>query len=203
MKFKYIFAFVCWLLCVNVFAAESTPLAMLQTTSDQLLAALDQNKATLKSKPEIVYDVVKKILLPRADLTSMARIALGRDAWMAATPAQREEFTKEFTTLVIRTYSSALAQYSNQKIRFLPMRDHGNQERTQVNSLIEREDGPPIAVNYRCVFKEQEWKVYDFSVDGISMIESFRSQFAEDLSRNNNNIQALIQKLAQHNKKNN
>ena len=201
MKFKYIFAFVCWLFCINVFAAELTPLTMLQTTSDQLLSTLDQNKATLKNKPEIVYKIVKQILLPRADLTSMARIALGRDAWMAATPAQREEFTQEFTTLVIRTYSSALAQYSNQKIKFLPMRDNGTDGRAQVNSLIERQDGPPISVNYRCILKGQEWKVYDFSVDGISMIESFRSQFADDLSRNNNNIAALIQKLAQHNKK--
>lgn len=202
MKFKYVFTFICWLFCINVFAAETTPLAMLQITSNQLLTALDQNKATLKNKPDVVHNIVREILLPRADITSMARIALGRDAWMAATPAQHEQFTQEFTTLVIRTYSSALAQYSNQKIKFLPMRDSGNDGRAQVNSLIERQDGPSIAVNYRCILKDQEWKVYDFSVDGISMIESFRSQFADDLSRNNNNIDALIQKLAQHNQKN-
>ena len=129
-------------------------------------------------------------------------MALGRDACMQSTPTQRQAFIQQFTILLIRTYSSALAQYTDEKVNFLPLRGNFNAEtRVQVNSKIIRDSGPPINVSYRLVRMGEQWKLYDFSVDGISLVQSFRSQFAQELQQVG--IDGLINKLAQHNTQNN
>jgi phospholipid transport system substrate-binding protein len=129
----------------------------------------------------------------------MSRSVLGRDAWSKASPAERQQFTAEFTTLLIRTYGSALSAYNDQTVEFSPLRGSPEGEsRVQVESRIVRSDGPSIPLNYRLLRQGGDWKVYDFSVDGVSMIESFRTQFAEQLSQGGGMSQ-LLQKLKQHN----
>jgi phospholipid transport system substrate-binding protein len=181
--------------------AISSPLDLLQNTSNQLISALRQNQATLKTKPQVVYRIVDQILLPHVDLVNMSSRALDRNAWLSATPEQRQAFTQQFTILLIRTYASALAQYTNEKVSFLPLRgDFNNLARVQVDSSIIRESGPTISVSYRLMRINNQWKLYDFSVDGVSLIQSFRSQFADELQQRG--LDGLIQELSQHNMQN-
>ncbi len=194
---KIIFTFFGLLICTMAWAISS-PVDLLQNTSNQLISALQRNQATLKTKPQIVYGIVNQILLPHVDVMSMSSKALGRDAWLRATPAQKQAFAQQFVTLLIRTYSSALAQYTNERVNFLPLRgDYNNQSRVQVKSVIVRESGPSINLSYRMMRVDGQWMLYDFSVDGVSIIESFRSQFVEELQHSG--IDGLISKLAQHN----
>lgn len=198
---KIIVAFIGLLFCTIVWAISS-PVDLLQTTSNQLIATLQQNQATLKTKPQIVYNIVNQILLPHVDLEAMSRMALGRDEWQRANRAQQQAFTRQFKILLIRTYSSALAQYTDERVNFLPLRGGFNgQPRVQVDSRIIRDSGPAINVSYRLLRVGEQWKLYDFSVDGISLVQSFRSQFAQELQQAG--IDGLINKLAQHNVQNN
>lgn len=194
---KVIFSMFGLLVCTMAWAISS-PVDLLQNTSNQLISALQRNQATLRTKPQVVYGIVNQILLPHVDVMSMSSKALGREAWLRATPMQRQAFAQQFVTLLIRTYSSALAQYTNERVNFLPIRgDYTNQSRVQVNSIIVRESGPSINLSYRMTRVGGEWMLYDFSVDGVSIIESFRSQFVEELQHSG--IDGLINKLAQHN----
>jgi phospholipid transport system substrate-binding protein len=100
--------------------------------------------------------------------------------------------------LLVHTYASALANYNDQTIRFYPVRGgYAGKSSVQVNSVIERHDGPAISVSYKMVQAASEWKIYDLSVEGVSMLESFRSQFADLLAQGD--IEALINKLSSHN----
>lgn len=185
------------LICTMAWAISS-PVDILQNTSNQLISALQRNQATLKTKPQVVYGIVNQILLPHVDVMSMSSKALGREAWLRAAPMQKQAFAQQFVTLLIRTYSSALAQYTNERVNFLPLRgDYNNQPRVQVNSVIVRESGPSINLSYRMMREGGQWMLYDFSVDGVSIIESFRSQFVAELQHSG--IDGLISKLAQHN----
>ena len=197
---KVIFALFGLLICTMAWAVSS-PVAILQNTSNQLISALQRNQATLKTKPQVVYGIVNQILLPHVDVMSMSSKALGREAWLRATPAQRQAFAQQFVTLLIRTYSSALAHYTNERVNFLPLRgDYNSQSRVQVNSVIVRESGPSINLSYRMMRVGGQWMLYDFSVDGVSIIESFRSQFVQVLQQRG--IDGLINELAQHNAQN-
>lgn len=193
-------SFFALLFSLVAMANEPTPapIVMLQNTSDQVIAALKQNKASLKKDPSVVYQIVDRILVPHVDLVGMSRSVLGRDAWMSATDQQKQKFSQQFKDLLIHTYASAFANYTNQTVQFMPIRGGlGNQTRVQVNSQILQQNGPAIPVSYRLIKQGDDWKVYDFSVEGISMLESFRSQFAAELSQGN--LDALISKLEQHN----
>lgn len=192
------FSLILLALVCQVAIAAASPLEMLQPTSDQMLSALKSNRATLKSDPATVYRIVNQILVPHVDLDMMSRLVLGRNIWMSATPEQRQRFKKEFTRLVINTYSAALASYTNETVKFMPIRGgYEGRSRVQVQSQIVRQDGPPVAVNYRLQNVGGDWLVYDFTVEGVSMIESFRSQFAEDLS--SGSLDSLLEKMARHN----
>jgi phospholipid transport system substrate-binding protein len=181
------------------------PIPELQSVSDHMIAALKKNKASMKKNPAEVSDIVRTTLLPHVDLIIMSRSALGRDAWMAATHAQQQAFTGQFVNLVINTYASALSSFNDDKVVFDAIRGGipAGAKRVEVNSQIMRKDGPPVNVSYRLIYesKENTWKVYDFSVEGISMVASFQSQFASDLATGIG-IEGLTKKLALHNANN-
>ncbi len=193
---------LCSLLAVTAFAAQTpNPMVMLKQTTDQLLASLKANRARIKSNPHYVYRIVDKVLLPNVNVNVMSMSVLGRNAWAKASAAERSLFTKTFTTTVIKTYASALNAYTNETIKFYPIRG-GYQGRKvlQVNSQILRSDGPAVPVSYSMILQGKQWKVYDLNVEGISLLQSFRSQFASQLAQGDT-VAKITRNLKQHNAK--
>lgn len=177
-------------------AQNVSPVVMLEQTANEIISNLKQNKMKLKSNPDIVYKAVAAHLLPKVDVAGMSRSVLGRQAWTKATPEERELFSKEFTRLVIRTYSSPLAQYSDETVQFLPVRGAGNTRFMRVNSVIVRSQGQNIPMSYSLISKNGQWKIYDISVEGVSLLQSFRSQFAQALQ--NSTIKDVIKQMQQN-----
>ena len=175
--------------------AQPSPVPMLQVTSDQILATLKQNKAKLHQDKTIVFRAVEQYMVPRVDVDGMSRSVLGRAAWTKATASERAEFKQVFTQLVIRTYATPLTEYTNETVRFLPIRGSLDGQFVRVNSLIIRPNGRDIPLSYSLVSHGGQWKVYDLSVEGVSLLQSFRSQFAEVLR--NSTMQLLIQEMRQ------
>lgn len=176
------------------------PTPNLQAWSNDMIAALQKNQASIRKNPQEVYDIVDNILVPHCDVGLMARLALGRNAWNNATPTEKKDFIPAFQSLMQRTYASGLSSYTDESVKFFPIRGgmQEGQNRVEVKSEILRNDGPNIAVNYRLIFQKGDWYVYDFCVEGVCMIDSFRSQFAADLS-NGVTVPELIKKLNAHN----
>jgi len=194
----------CLLLGIAAKAAPSNdppPLAMLKSTADKIIVELDKHRQTLKSDDALVNGIVRRIALPHFDANAMARSVVGRQFWQASNPNVQRQFTSEFTQYVIRTYAAALANYNGQKIRFFPIRGYdASQSRAQVNSEILQNDGPPIPVNYRLIRTGSgNWLVYDFSVEGVSIVQNYRSQFASTLSKSG--LSGLVAEVHSHNQK--
>ena len=181
-------------------AGEGGPIGLLQSISDQMIAQLKSNQATLKSNPGLVYRLANRIVVPHADLDEMSKRVLPAKTWAAATPQQRAQFKKEFTTTLIRTYASALAEYKDQAIKFFPIRGGVSGSTVKVDSQIIRSDGPSISVQYSLINRGAGWKLYDMTVEGVSMLESFRSQFSDKLA--NEDMGALVRDLSSHNSDN-
>lgn len=201
---KYLYGvsiFLFLMISIPRIAFAQDPVNMLDSVASQMISSLKAHKATLRTNPSIVYSLAYKIVVPHADLEVMARNVLPPRTWASATPTQRKEFEREFTTLLVRTYASALAEYTDETVRFYPVRGgYEGKSGVNVNSTIVRSDGPNISVNYRVVHVGSQWKLYDMAVEGISMLESFRSQFADKLSQGN--MKDLIDALKQHNVRN-
>ena len=167
-----------------------------QYIANNMINGLRANKATLKTKPSIVYNLAYKYVVPYASLNEMSKRVLPPRIWNSATDAQRKAFQKSFTTTVIRTYASALTNYQDQTIKFYPVRGGAGQT-VEVRSQILSSQREPINVTYRLVRSGGGWKLYDMSVEGVSMLGSFRAQFADILSQGNMNT--LLSRLSGHN----
>lgn len=176
----------------------SDPVGLLQSLADRMISGLKAHQATLKSTPQVIYGLAYKIIVPHADLDYMSKSVLPPQIWNRASASQRKKFEGEFTKLLVRTYASALSDYSNQTVRFFPVRGgFRGKSNITVSSQINRSDGPSVSVTYRLVASGSTWKLYDLSVEGVSLLESFRSQFADKLSQGN--MDDLIHDLQVHN----
>ncbi|MCX7117148.1 MAG: ABC transporter substrate-binding protein [Legionellales bacterium] len=178
--------------------AQSDPIPMLQNTASQIISTLKQNKANLKHNHQIIYGAVEQYLLPNVDVTGMARSVLGRNAWVKASASEKQEFTNVFTKLIIRTYANPLAEYTDEIVKFLPMRGPSDGRFARVNSVIVRSNGQNIPLSYSLVAKNNGWKVYDLSVEGVSLLQSFRSQFGQILQ--NSSMKELISEMRKNSK---
>jgi phospholipid transport system substrate-binding protein len=132
------------------------------------------------------------------DFEAMAKLVLGKH-WRTATSEQRSRFVGEFKALLIRTYRTSLAEYSDEKVSFLPFREGEQPEKlATVRSEIIRGNGPSIPINYSLRYKKDDgWKVYDIGIEGVSLVTNYRSSFAREI--NQNGMDYLIESLHRRN----
>lgn len=196
------FAFIAFLLSLFVVShtASAEMLAadkLIRSTSEQVLKALEDQKELLKKDPSHVYKLVDEIILPHIDFAKMAKLALGKN-WRKATAAQQKTFTAAFRQLLVRTYSKSLSEYTGQKLIYLPFRAKADAKRVTVKTEIDQNSGFPIPINYSLFIKDNEWKVYDIKIDGLSLVTNYRASFAKEIRAKG--VDGLIKKLVDKNK---
>jgi phospholipid transport system substrate-binding protein len=155
--------------------------------SDKQLAAGDKQKA-LKLAEEKV--------LPLIDFEEAARLAVGR-AWAQATPEQRKKLVEEFRRMLVRTYSNAISAYEGQTMQVLPVRMKPGDTEVTVHNRYIRAGGKPLPVDYQMHKTDQGWKVYDITVEGVSLVLTYRSEF--DAIVKQEGIDGLIKRLEEKN----
>lgn len=174
------------------------PLELVQNTANRMLAEMKSRKSELQSNPEEIYQLVDQIVLPRFDFKRMSRLALGR-YWRRASEAQKQAFTNAFRELLVRTYATALLNYSDEEIVYKPLRQSPRANEVTVNTLVSEPGGTPVPIDYRLHRENGQWKVYDVSVDGISLVSNYRSSFASQIRRYK--MDGLIQRLQSMNQR--
>lgn len=184
----------------NVYAEDMPePQALVKKASDDMLVALAENEAELEVNPSKIYDLVEEILIPNFDFARMAKLALGKN-WNNINECQQAKFVEEFRVLLVRTYSTAMLEYTDEEIRFLPFRDDLSKKRVDVPMEVVQIGGPGIPMTLSLYLNAaEEWKVYDVKIEGISLVTNYRSTFSRDI--NNGGIDKLIEDLAQRNQK--
>lgn len=174
------------LLSAQALAQDPAPVAMLKSVSQQLLQQLSNNQRRLKNNPGLVRSIVKRVVLPHINVCGMSRNVVGR-FWRNATSAEKKQFVDLFQRQVIRTYSSAFANYAGETVRFYPYRGKVGTGPIQVRSLVLNQS-QHISLNYIVTKYGATWKVIDFIVDGVSMTNSYRAQFQTPLAEGGLNL---------------
>lgn len=144
-----------------------------------------------------INEFVHSVLYPRADFDLISSLVLGK-LWKEASASEREQFKREFQTLLIRTYSRAFVEFKEWSVRFLPVNAEGDQRKVMVKTEILQPGLQPIAVNYRMVFNRGEWKVYDILIEGVSLVTNYRTSFKNEVERTGS-LQEVINQLAKRN----
>jgi phospholipid transport system substrate-binding protein len=185
----------CFLLMVSTLAfaaSEVAPLDIVRTTTDNVLARVKTDKENLRADPGKMYDLVSELIFPHFDFAIMAQWVLG-DSWAGADETTRAAFVDQFRKLLVRTYATALLEFSDQTIGY-PDADAAAPAKTAtVKQEISAPGSASIPIVYRLHNKTGDWKVFDVSVDGVSLIKTYRASFAAAIK--NDGLPALIQSL--------
>ncbi len=134
--------------------------------------------------------------MPHVNFERMTALSVGR-AWREATPEQKKQLMKEFRILLLRTYSNAFTAVRDQSIRMKPFRGNASDEEVVVRSEIVQTRGEPIQLDYRLEQADKSWKIYDVNVLGVWLVQTYRNQFAQEISAGG--IDGLIKSLADKN----
>lgn len=194
---RLISGFLSIFLIVPMLALADSPVTMLQNSANQMISQLEKNKSQLKNK-KVIHQIVNSVLVPHIEMNRMAASVVGRNYWMAATPEQQQQFIQEFKYLVINTYANALSSYNGDRVEFYPMRGGENAQAVQVKSVIIRLNGQRIPISYNVTNTGGVWKVYDFSIEGVSIVNNYQSQFANTLTQGG--LPLLIKQLYSFNR---
>jgi phospholipid transport system substrate-binding protein len=201
MKWRAIgWVLVMWLAGVGAAWAIQSPQDLVQQTAEKMVSKLREERQIINQHPGRIYDLVNEIVLPHFDFERMSSWVLGK-YWRSATPAQRDRFVEEFRNLLVRTYAKSLSSYSDNKISYLPFRDRPGQNDVKVRTEVDQPGGFPIPIDYSLYLKGDEWKVYDVTIDGVSLVTNYRTTFANQIRQDG--LDKLIATLADRNKQDN
>ena len=159
-----------------------SPVTMLERTSQQVIKILRDDEELLKKEPERVYKIVDDYILPHLDEVTMAKLALGKN-WKKASKDQKLEFVTEFKNLLVRTYSKSLLEFRDQKINYFHVKLADDAHKASVKAEVIQPGGPSISMSYRVRIKNNAWKVYDITIDGISLVTSYRGTFTQEVRK--------------------
>ncbi len=180
-------------------AEELAPDTLVKTLSMDVLAAIRQDKSIQAGNPKKIASLVETKILPHFDFAHTTRIAMGAN-WRRASSEQREKLVREFRTLLVRTYSSALVNYRDQVIEFKPLRAQPGDTQVTVRSEVRQPGAQAVSIDYEMDKTSSGWKVYDVKISGASLAATYRDTFAEEVR--NHGIDGLIDSLSDKNRQN-
>jgi phospholipid transport system substrate-binding protein len=180
-------------------AAEESADAFIKRVSSDILDSIKADKSIKNGEVNKIITLVDQRVMPNVNFLRMTASAVG-PTWRQATPEQQKRLQEEFKILLVRTYSGALGQVSDQTISVKPLRAAADDKEVMVRTEV-RGKGDPIQLDYR-VEKSADgsWKVYNMNVMGIWLVENYKTQFAQEI--NTKGVDGLIASLAERNKSN-
>lgn len=178
-------------------SVEQAPDVLMQEVTNQVLMIIRQDKAIQAGDSKRILALVEDKVLPHFNFRRMTMLAVGRD-WRQANPQQQAQLTEGFRTLLVRTYSNALAQYRDQTIEFKPSRLDPADTNTRIRMEIRQPGTQPILIDYMLEKTPDGWKVFDVIVAGVSLVTNYRSTFTNEIRAGG--IDGLIRSIEAKNK---
>ena len=186
-------SFATVMLAMSAFAlAADAPVDIVRATTDSVLERVKTDKEALRADPGKMYDLVSELIFPHFDFNIMSQWVLG-DSWAGADADTRAAFVEQFRKLLVRTYATALLEFSDQTIAYPEVEAATQPHTATVKQEINQPGSDTLPVVYRLHDKTGDWKVFDVAVDGVSLIKTYRASFAAAIK--NDGLPALIKNL--------
>lgn len=177
--------------------AQTAPDKLVRSVADDVLAGLRQDPDLKAGSQAKFAELLEQKVAPHFDFERIARLAVGR-GWRQATPEQQKALVEQFRSLLIRSYSTAYTAYKDIAINVKPLRMQPSDSDVQVRTEIKIPNGgQPISVDYSMYKAGSDWKIYDVTVEGVSLVTTYRSTFAEEIRQSG--VDGLIKSLQEKN----
>ena len=162
---------------INCVGADQQAVEVVKKTTSSVLDRVRNEKEELKTDPEKMYGLVSELIFPHFDFQIMSKWVLGGQ-WAQAQEESKVRIVSQYRKLLVRTYASALLEFSDQKIAYPDNVDTKNANTAVVRQDISGSGGTNLPVMYRLHNKTGKWLVFDVSVDGVSLVKTYRASFA-------------------------
>jgi phospholipid transport system substrate-binding protein len=172
------------------------PQELIEKVSQDMLRDIDANRAALRQDPARLRALVDKNLLPNFDADYAARLVLGKH-WRTATPEQQKRFVEAFIQSMMRQYGTALLDFTGDRLTFMPFKGDPAATTATVRTEVKRDNGTPVPVNYTMRGTPQGWKAWDVTIEGVSYVKNFRTDFGSEIDAKG--LDAVIQRLETEN----
>jgi phospholipid transport system substrate-binding protein len=163
---------------------------------DEVIGIIKQDKDIQAGDPKKINALVDAKVLPHFDFTRMTQLAVGK-YWRTATPEQKQALAGEFRDMLVRTYTKVFTVYRDQSVEMKPFRMAPDDTEVTVKTVIIKPGSQPIPVDYEMKIAPDGWKVFDISIEGVSMVMSYRGTFASEIQESG--IDGLIKTLSEKN----
>lgn len=184
----------------SVVAMDVAPDELIRKNVTEILANIKADPALQEGDAKKMEKLANEKVIPFFNFNKMTQLAVGR-GWKEATDAQKTSLTNEFRTLLVRTYSTQMAQFRNQTIDVKPLKGATAADtEITVKTLINQPGGAGIPIDYSMEKGKDGWKVHDVLIDGVSLVTNYRSSFGKEIQTSG--IDGLIKVLADRNAKN-
>jgi len=195
---KDLFKMVVGLLCVvSVAQAEViAPDALIKTTADEVIAIVKQDKEIQSGNQKKILALVDAKVLPHFNFERMTQLSVGK-SWRSATPEQKQALVTEYRNMLVRTYTRAFTVYRDQTIEIKPFKMVADATEVTVKTNIIKPGAQPIPVNYEMAKTADGWKVFDLTIEGVSLVTSYRGTFNSEIQEKG--IDGLIKTLSDKN----
>ena len=177
-------------------AGVVAPDELIKTTALDVLDIVKQDKDIQAGNQKKILDLVDAKVLPHFDFTRMTQLAVGK-YWRTATNEQKQALVTEFRNMLVRTYTKAFTVYRDQTIDVKPFKMAADATEVTVKTIINKPGGQPVPVDYEMRKTADGWKAYDVSIEGVSMVVSYRGTFASEIKEKG--IDGLIKALSDKN----
>jgi phospholipid transport system substrate-binding protein len=178
-------------------AASLAPDALIRTLSNEVLDAIKKDKSLHSGDIAKLNALIDEKILPYVNFEKTTQLAVGR-GWRQATPEQRQALTREFRTLLVRTYSGAVSAVRDSQVQIRPFRAAPGDTDVVVRTVVVSPGREPIQLDYRLEKTDAGWKIYDVNILGVWLVENYKSSFAAEI--NAGGIDGLIKSLAERNR---
>ncbi|KPK16817.1 MAG: hypothetical protein AMJ67_14090 [Betaproteobacteria bacterium SG8_41] len=200
MKRRLFFGVLAYL-CFSVLPVHAqsmmAPDVLARSVTDEVIAILRSDSDINAGNPAKLMNLIETKVLPHFNFMRMTQLAVGKN-WRRANAQQQGALVDQFRVLLVRTYATAFTSYREQKIVYRPLRMRPDDDDVVVRSQVLQSGGPPVAVDYSMEKTGNGWKVYDVAIEGVSLVQNYRSTFNGEIQRGG--IDGLIQALDSKNR---
>lgn len=178
-------------------AANQAPDVLVKDVTLEVVDLIAKDKDIRAGSRDKLIAVIEAKVLPHFNFSAMTAYAMGQ-SWRKATPEERKRLVEEFKTLLVRTYASALAAYSDQRFDFRPLRAKPSDTDVTVQVRVIQSGAQPVPIDYSMEKTGQGWKVYDVVVGGVSLVANYRTEFNSTVRQSG--VDGLIKSLEAKNR---
>ncbi|HLX79933.1 MAG TPA: ABC transporter substrate-binding protein [Burkholderiales bacterium] len=193
---KHLLFALSFFLTLPAMAQELAPDELVRKVTADVLDSIKSDKQLQAGDRKKALALAEQKILPYVDFREAATLATGK-AWQAATPEQQTQIADQFRSMLVRIYSNAIGVYRGQTMKVLPLHLAPGATETVVRNQYIRQSSPPVPVDYAMKKTPEGWKIYDITVDGVSLVLTYRAEF--DQITRTSGIDGLIKRLAEKN----